>query len=49
VSAEAVPSQTFAAEVEARPGGGVAIRVPFDPSAAWGAKDRRHVAGNKRR
>ena len=38
-------SRTFAAEVEPRPGGGVAIKVPFDPSTAWGAKDRHYVAG----
>ena len=45
MSPEATSSQTFAAEVESRPGGGVAIRVPFDPSTAWGDKDRHHVAG----
>ena len=38
-------SRTFAAEVEPRPGGGVAIKVPFDPSTAWGDKDRHYVAG----
>ena len=42
---KASTSRTFGAEVEPRPGGGVAIKVPFDPSTAWGAKDRHHVAG----
>ena len=42
---EVASAQTFATAVESRPGGGVAIRVPFDPSTAWGAKDRHHVAG----
>lgn len=38
-------SRTFAAEIEPRPRGGVAIKVPFDPSTAWGDKDRHYVAG----
>ena len=27
------------------PGGGVAIKVPFDPATAWGDKDRHYVPG----
>lgn len=26
-------------------GKGAAVRLPFDPNAAWGAKDRHHVSG----
>jgi hypothetical protein len=41
-----MPTPTsFPATIESRPNGGVAIRVPFDPSAAWGPKDQHHVTG----
>ena len=39
-------AQRFAATVEPRPNGGIAVRLPFDPDAAWGDKDRHHVAGS---
>jgi hypothetical protein len=39
-------AQRFEATVEPRPNGGIAIRLPFDPDVAWGAKDRHHVAGS---
>src|SRR5690348_15105297 len=36
----------FNAIVEARAkGGGIAIRLPFDPSTEWGEKDRHDVTG----
>ena len=35
----------FTATVEARPRGGIAIKLPFDPSAEWGDKDRHDVTG----
>jgi hypothetical protein len=35
----------FTAVVEARPRGGVAIKLPFDPSTEWGDKDRHDVTG----
>jgi bacteriocin resistance YdeI/OmpD-like protein/uncharacterized protein DUF1905 len=38
-------SQHFETMVEARRGGGVAIRLPFDPAAEWGDRDRWHVEG----
>ena len=37
--------QTFTATIEPRQRGSVAILMPFDPSAAWGDKDRHYVAG----
>jgi Bacteriocin-protection, YdeI or OmpD-Associated/Domain of unknown function (DUF1905) len=36
---------TFRTTAEARPGGGIAIRLPFDPSAEWGEKDTHHITG----
>jgi hypothetical protein len=39
-------TQTFSATLEPRPGGGVAVRLPFDPSTTWGDKDRHHVTGS---
>jgi bacteriocin resistance YdeI/OmpD-like protein/uncharacterized protein DUF1905 len=36
----------FRTTVEARPGGGLSIRVPFDPSAEWGQRDRFDVTGS---
>jgi hypothetical protein len=35
----------FTAIAEGRPGGGIAIRLPFDPSAAWGERERYDVTG----
>jgi hypothetical protein len=35
----------FTAVVEGRPGGGVAIKLPFDPSAAWGERERYDLTG----
>ena len=37
--------RTFQATLEPRRGGGVAVRIPFDPVDAWGAKDRHYVTG----
>jgi hypothetical protein len=37
--------KSFTATVEARPRGGVTIRVPFDPSVEWGDKTRHDVTG----
>lgn len=39
-------SQRFEATIEARPRGGVAIRMPFDPADVWGEKDRHYVTGS---
>lgn len=39
-------AQQFVAQVEARPRGGVAIRLPFDPSTVWGDKERHYVKGS---
>ena len=36
----------FTATVEARPRGGVTIRLPFDPSAEWGTRYRHDVTGS---
>jgi hypothetical protein len=36
----------FEALAQARTGGGIAVRLPFDPDEAWGSKDRHHVAGS---
>jgi hypothetical protein len=38
-------TRAFPATLDPRRGGGVAIRIPFDPSEAWGDKDRHHVTG----
>jgi len=37
--------RTFQATLEPRRGGGVSVRIPFDPADAWGAKDRHYVTG----
>jgi hypothetical protein len=39
------PTMSFPATLEPRRGGGVAIRIPFHPSEAWGDKDRHYVSG----
>jgi hypothetical protein len=36
---------TFTALIEPRPRGGVAIKLPFDPAAEWGGRDRYDVTG----
>ena len=36
---------TFTATAEARPRGGIAIRLPLDPAEIWGARDRYYVTG----
>ena len=36
---------TFTATAEARPQGGIAIRLPVDPAAIWGERERYYVAG----
>ena len=38
-------AQTFHALIEPRSRGGVAIRIPFDPAAEWGDRDRFYIAG----
>jgi Bacteriocin-protection, YdeI or OmpD-Associated/Domain of unknown function (DUF1905) len=38
-------AERFVATVEARAGGGIAIRIPFDVAAVWGSKDRHDVTG----
>ena len=35
----------FPATLQSRPNGGVAIRMPFDPSVEWGDKKRHFVTG----
>jgi hypothetical protein len=35
----------FTAMVESRPRGGIAIKIPFDPSVEWGPKERHDVTG----
>ena len=37
--------ERFRAVVVARPNGGITVRIPFDPSHAWGALDSYHVNG----
>ena len=39
-------TRTFVASVEASPRGGIAVRIPFDPSVEWGAKERHDVTGS---
>jgi hypothetical protein len=36
----------FTTIAEARPGGGIAIKLPFDPSVAWGERERYDVTGS---
>ncbi|MCA1646091.1 MAG: YdeI/OmpD-associated family protein [Chloroflexi bacterium] len=37
--------QEFTASAEGRLGGGIAIKLPFDPSAVWGERERYDVTG----
>lgn len=39
-------AQRFDTRIEPRPRGGIAVRLPFDPSAVWGDKDRHYVSGS---
>lgn len=36
---------TFTAVAEARPRGGILVRLPFDPDAEWGRKAEHHITG----
>ena len=38
-------TRTFTALIEPRPRGGVAIKLPFNPAAEWGDRDRYDVTG----
>ena len=38
-------TMTFTATAQARPRGGIAIALPFDPAEAWGERDRYYLAG----
>jgi hypothetical protein len=40
-----VSTRSFTAKAESRPRGGIAIKLPFDPSAVWGGKQRHDVTG----
>ena len=46
--AQDVPTnaRTFVAIAEGRLRGGIAVRIPFDPSAEWGVKGRHDVTGS---
>ena len=37
---------SFTTTAEARPRGGIAIRIPTDPAALWGDRDRYYVTGS---
>ncbi len=39
-------AREFSATVESGPGGRVFVRLPFDPSQAWGQKARHHITGS---
>lgn len=38
--------KAFTAIAAGRPGGGMAIELPFDPAAAWGQRERYDVTGS---
>ena len=38
-------TMTFTATAQARPRGGIAIALPFDPADPWGERDRYYLAG----
>ena len=38
-------TRTFTAMIEPRPRGGLAVKLPFDPAAEWGDRDRYDVTG----
>ena len=37
--------KAFTAIAEGRPGGGISIKLPFDPAAAWGERERYDLTG----
>ena len=39
-------AQRFDVTAEGRTKGGIAVRLPFDPDAVWGEKDRHYVSGS---
>ena len=39
-------TQRFSTKLAARPKGGFRLELPFDPAAAWGSRQRYHVAGS---
>ena len=45
VSEPTTRTATFTATAEARPRGGIAIRIPVDPAEIWGERDRYYVTG----
>jgi hypothetical protein len=45
MSAEGTGPGRFRAVVEGRPRGGISVAIPFDPTQAWGDRDRYHVHG----
>ena len=48
VSEPMARTATFTATAEARPRGGIAIRLPVDPATIWGERDRYYVIGHDR-
>jgi hypothetical protein len=38
-------AERFTTRILAGRGGGLYVDLPFDPSEAWGAKDRHHISG----
>jgi hypothetical protein len=44
-ASDLMSTKTFTATVEARARGGITIKLPFDPSAEWGDKQRHDVTG----
>jgi hypothetical protein len=46
--AEMTRTMTFTATAQARPRGGIAIALPFDPAEAWGDRDRYYLAQHDR-
>ncbi len=43
--AEATEALAFTVTAEARPRGGIAIRIPVDPATLWGERERYYVTG----
>jgi len=41
-----VDQKRFSTKLQARPAGGFRIEIPFEPAAAWGARDRYHLVGS---
>jgi hypothetical protein len=40
-----VTTRLFEGTLEARPRGGITVKLPFDPSAEWGSRERYDVTG----